>query len=746
MDLKVQLNPININLIVYKKYMKNTEYLDDNKKFDKTQKLFESFKSPSTSKSGSKVEHVQRDGRITYGIIREKSDYVIKITESTNSNLVAEDFKDIPTKDRKRQFHKSTLQEAIKYTQLLINEARYVLKIPAPQAPAQTEPPMDQNMDAPSDDSMDSSGDMPNDQTNDGGGDMNSSDTAPTEDGEDDGIDSLTGKLTADIRKEIQNDNEEITVGAFKSILAAAKNLNADNKKEILDKAEDVLKPKDDTENGDQQQTPNNDEKPVNEEAGLGFSDKPEFEALMQISRKLQSWFPNSGGVLLNHDYSIENVNNIFRKMFDLTIDGFNFTLDLRYNYQSKNCKRGFYILQNNKTLSKKCISDNSSMFDEVTNFLLSFQPQSRLNEANESDFDAKMTRAKADFDLKDPNAKERREALEKKAKKEEDKINNAVEKGKRARFISPSSGAVETDLQKKLRLNRLKKDAEEDQKEFLDKISHITNQEGIVVKSSPVVENGHNPNKANANPQNIFQYKWGTSIDIKGAKTICYVFYQSQEDIDNLPFSLYVINKEDKEEFWNTRKPAPITNLNTLSKDDEKSLKRRARNMRMDDEIGVYWVGLKDFLEPIALWDKLLGIKNDYPLIWGKDTSHLKNYLKTNPHVVERYKEKRFDPKFLKYFEKVQTDGRDPIRISAELDPVEYAMGMNQMAVYNNDEDAKGNYTEFQKTNTNIDVAVSQVGKYIKLNANFLETDDEMFSDNEIENMEKKNQKKNKK
>lgn len=207
--------------------------INEERNFNKTNNLFDKLSSSSKSTAGNSVEFTKKLNNRVLGIIKENSFYTIKIAEKKSGQLIAEDFQYINGYEDRKRFQRKTLQEAIKYLHLYLNEDQYVLDVPVPQpAPAPTPapelPPMDNPQDAPVD------GEMPADETGATEGD------APSNDDQQE-MQKLTGTLAQDLRQEIQGGDENFTVGMFKSILAAAKELSPENKEKIMNKAEEVL-------------------------------------------------------------------------------------------------------------------------------------------------------------------------------------------------------------------------------------------------------------------------------------------------------------------------------------------------------------------------------------------------------------------------------------------------------------------------------------------------------------------------
>lgn len=209
--------------------------IKEEKNFNKANTLFDKLSVSSKPNSGSSVEFTKKLNNRVLGVIKENSLYTIKIAEKKSGKLIAEDFQYINGYEDRKRFQRKTLQEAIKYLHLYLNEDQYVLDVPVPNQPAPSPtpapemPPMDNPQDAPLD------GEMP---TEDGmapeGGDSPSNDNQQE-------MQKLTGTLAQDLRQEIQGGDENFTVGMFKSILAAAKELSPENKEKVMNKAEEVL-------------------------------------------------------------------------------------------------------------------------------------------------------------------------------------------------------------------------------------------------------------------------------------------------------------------------------------------------------------------------------------------------------------------------------------------------------------------------------------------------------------------------
>lgn len=211
--------------------------INEEKEFQKANNLFEKMESKKKrSDNGTVVEYTKKNDDATFGIVKEGSLYTIKVSGKKNPVLVAEDFDYVEGYEARKRFQRSTLQEAIKYLHLYLNEEKYVVDVPVvtQQTPAPEIPAIDnpQDMGADSADGMDDENmDVSNDTEVDG----------EAEDDDQKEIQKMTGKLAQDLRQEIQDGKEEFTVGMFKSIIAAAKDLPSDLKSEVMGKAEEVL-------------------------------------------------------------------------------------------------------------------------------------------------------------------------------------------------------------------------------------------------------------------------------------------------------------------------------------------------------------------------------------------------------------------------------------------------------------------------------------------------------------------------
>lgn len=213
--------------------------------FKKSEKLFEQFSAPVSHSKHTNVEFMKKNGDTVFGIVKEFGQYVVKSTNKKSAKLFAEDFNYLEGYENRKKQQRKTLQEAIKYLHLIINEDKYVLDVPAPAPPPQPAPPMpvDSTPDAP----------IEPDGSQDAELDSGAEGDEPAKSDDEKEIQQLTGTLAQDLRTQIDDDNEKFTVGMFKSIIAAAKNLSPESKNEVMNKAEEVLNA---DENADQSQSP----------------------------------------------------------------------------------------------------------------------------------------------------------------------------------------------------------------------------------------------------------------------------------------------------------------------------------------------------------------------------------------------------------------------------------------------------------------------------------------------------------
>lgn len=263
--------------------------INEQNNFKKTEKLFEHFSKPSSPSTYTNVEFVKKNGNTTFGIVKESGQYIVKSTNKKSATLFAEDFNYLEGYENRRKQQRKTLQEAIKFLHLIINEDKYVLDVPNPTpqqpAPAPSPMPTDSTPDAP----------IEPDGSQDAELDAGAEGETPAESDDEKEIQKLTGTLAQDLRTQIDSDNEQFTVGMFKSIIAAAKNLSPENKTEVMNKAEEVLNQEEDnqgeaspdvpTDNQDQNQDPMNKQQPVQE----SLLSPEEKEASLAATQRLQT-------------------------------------------------------------------------------------------------------------------------------------------------------------------------------------------------------------------------------------------------------------------------------------------------------------------------------------------------------------------------------------------------------------------------------------------------------------------------
>lgn len=240
-------------------------YSINESKLNKANKLFDQLEKKQNAGKGTFVEYTKKVDNKTYGIVKESTLYTIKVCDKGSGTIVAEDFNYIDGFGNRKRFQRGTLQEAIKYLHLYLNEDKYVLDIPVvtPEVPQSDNvegldgememgdekapaPEMDADMEGDSDIENIDMGDE------DAEGEAEGQEDESGE-GEDDikDMQRMTGKLSQDIRTQITDGKGKMTVGMFKSILAAGKDLDDKSKKEVMKKAEDVFDISDEEEEKD---------------------------------------------------------------------------------------------------------------------------------------------------------------------------------------------------------------------------------------------------------------------------------------------------------------------------------------------------------------------------------------------------------------------------------------------------------------------------------------------------------------
>ena len=235
-------------------------YSINESKLNKANKLFDQLEKKQNTGKGTFVEYTKKVDDKTYGIVKESTFYTIKVCDKGSGTIVAEDFNYIDGFGNRKRFQRGTLQEAIKYLHLYLNEDKYVLDIPVvtPEVPqSDNVEGLDGEMEmgdekAPAPE-MDADMEGDSDIKNIDMGDEDAEGEAEGGEGEDDikDMQRMTGKLSQDIRTQITDGKGKMTVGMFKSILAAGKDLDDKSKKEVMKKAEDVFDVSDDEEEKD---------------------------------------------------------------------------------------------------------------------------------------------------------------------------------------------------------------------------------------------------------------------------------------------------------------------------------------------------------------------------------------------------------------------------------------------------------------------------------------------------------------
>lgn len=213
--------------------------INEEKQFQKANDLFDKMDRTKTREGrATVVEYTKKGDNATFGVVREGSQYTIKVTNKKSPVLVAEDFDYIESYEARKRFQRTTLQEAIKYLHLYLNEEKYVVDVPVVTQTA-PEPEMDApQMDGGMDETPPMDGEMGDEMDTNMDGEMGDEGAGSDDQKE---IQKMTGKLAQELRQEIADGNGPFTVGMFKSLIAPAKDLTPDLKSKVMDKAQEVL-------------------------------------------------------------------------------------------------------------------------------------------------------------------------------------------------------------------------------------------------------------------------------------------------------------------------------------------------------------------------------------------------------------------------------------------------------------------------------------------------------------------------
>lgn len=213
--------------------------INEEKQFQKANDLFDKMDRTKTREGrATVVEYTKKGDNATFGVVREGSQYTIKVTNKKSPVLVAEDFDYIESYEARKRFQRTTLQEAIKYLHLYLNEEKYVVDVPVVTQTA-PEPEMDApQMDGGMGETPPMDGEMGDEMDANMDGEMGDEGAGSDDQKE---IQKMTGKLAQELRQEIADGNGPFTVGMFKSLIAPAKDLTPDLKSKVMDKAQEVL-------------------------------------------------------------------------------------------------------------------------------------------------------------------------------------------------------------------------------------------------------------------------------------------------------------------------------------------------------------------------------------------------------------------------------------------------------------------------------------------------------------------------
>lgn len=227
--------------------------INEEKQFQKANDLFDKMDRTKTREGrATVVEYTKKGDNATFGVVREGSQYTIKVTNKKSPVLVAEDFDYIESYEARKRFQRTTLQEAIKYLHLYLNEEKYVVDVPVVTQTA-PEPEMDApQMDGGMDETPPMDGEMGDEMGANMDGEMGDEGAGSDDQKE---IQKMTGKLAQELRQEIADGNGPFTVGMFKSLIAPAKDLTPDLKSKVMDKAQEVLSGDDNAQDGDNNDT-----------------------------------------------------------------------------------------------------------------------------------------------------------------------------------------------------------------------------------------------------------------------------------------------------------------------------------------------------------------------------------------------------------------------------------------------------------------------------------------------------------
>jgi len=272
--------------------------INEEKQFQKANDLFDKMDRTKTREGrATVVEYTKKGDNATFGVVREGTQYTIKVTNKKSPVLVAEDFDYIESYEARKRFQRTTLQEAIKYLHLYLNWEKYVVDFPFV---TQTAPAPEPKMDIPTDGGMDETPPVDGEMYANMDGEMGDEGAGSDDQKE---IQKMTGKLAQELRQEIADGNGPFTVGMFKSLIAPAKDLSPDLKSKVMDKAQEVL-------SGD--------------EEGGGDTENDEMEAmnetimnlknLLSEEKKEKVYTEGQGEeMILSQVRSINNLKNAYR-------------------------------------------------------------------------------------------------------------------------------------------------------------------------------------------------------------------------------------------------------------------------------------------------------------------------------------------------------------------------------------------------------------------------------------------------
>jgi len=297
--------------------------INEEKQFQKANDLFDKMDRTKTREGrATVVEYTKKGDNATFGVVREGSQYTIKVTNKKSSVLVAEDFDYIESYEARKRFQRTTLQEAIKYLHLYLNEEKYVVDVPVV---TQTAPAPEPEMDMPTDGGMDETppmdGEMGDEMDANMDGEMGDEGAGSDDQKE---IQKMTGKLAQELRQEIADGNGPFTVGMFKSLIAPAKDLTPDLKSKVMDKAQEVLSDEGNENGGEDSEMEAMNEAIINlkyllseEKKEKVYTDEQVEKMISNLARSIKS-LEKAYDSLINDPEVMKLLKTVYQKLYNL--------------------------------------------------------------------------------------------------------------------------------------------------------------------------------------------------------------------------------------------------------------------------------------------------------------------------------------------------------------------------------------------------------------------------------------------